>query len=96
MQGGEYHASPPVGLQALLVALLVVVSLFEGSGADEEEETGDVPTGLSCATNGAGEAEETAEDVMTGEEVSAAAAVVVIGAAGRCSCCFPASPAQEW
>ncbi len=82
MQGGEYHASPPVGLQAPVVSL-VVVSLPVDSGAGAEEETGAGSTGLACTTAGAGWVEETAEDVMTGEGASGAAAAVVKGTAGR-------------
>ena len=70
VQGGEYHASPPVGLQVPLVVL--VVSLPEDAGAAEEEERGGESTGV----------EETAADVMTGEGDTAAAAAVVVGTAG--------------
>lgn len=66
MQGGEYHASPPVGLQA------PVVSLPDETGAEDGEETGVVSTVLACTTA------RTAEDVMTGEGASGAAAAVVI------------------
>lgn len=93
MQGGEYHASPSVGLQAPLV-VPVVVSLPEDLGAEEEEEAGGESTGLACMTTGAGGVEETTGDVMTGEGASGAAAALVIGNEGR-SCSFPASPAQE-
>lgn len=65
--------------------MLVLVSLPEGSGAEEEEEEeiGGVSTGLACTTAGAGGVEETAGDVMTGEGASGAAAAVVVGVAGR-------------
>ena len=94
MQGGEYHASPLVGLQAPLVALVVVVSLPDDSGAEEEEAGGVSSTGLACTTAGAGEVEETAWDVMTGEEASRTAGADVTWAGGR-SFAFPASAAQE-
>ena len=98
MQGGEYHAAPPVGLQAPLVAsflvaslkvLLMVVSLLEDSGA-EEEEAGVASTRVACKIEVAGGAEETAMDVMTGDRVSGAAVTVVTRAAGL-SYCFLAS-----
>lgn len=92
VQGGEYHASPPVGLQAPVVSL--VVSLPEDSVAGEEEEAGGLSTGLAGTTTGAGGVEETAGDVMVGEGASGAAAAVVNGAAGP-SWFFPASPGQE-
>ena len=76
VQGGEYHASPSVGLQAPLVVLLVVSSLPEGSGAAGEEEAGDESIGVICATAGAGDVEETAGEVMTG------GGAVVVGATG--------------
>ena len=82
VQGGEYQASPPVGLQAPLLVLLVV-SLPEDSGVEEEEEIGGVSTGLACTTAGTGGVDETAGDVMTGEGASGAAAAVVVGVAGR-------------
>lgn len=87
MQGGEYHASPSVGLQAPLV-------LPEDLGAEEEDEAGGESTGLACMTTGAGGVEETTGDAMTGEGASGAAAALVIGNEGR-SCSCPASPAQE-
>lgn len=85
MQGGEYHASPSVGLQAPLV-------LPEDLGAEEDEEAGGESTGLACM--GAGGVEEMTGDVMTGEGASGATAALVIGNEGR-SCSCPASPAQE-
>lgn len=101
VQGGEYQASPPVGLQAPL-EVLVVVSLVEGSGAEEEEEeeeeeAGGVSIGLAWTIAGADGVEETAWGVMIGAGAWETAAVVVIGAAGcSFSYCFPSSPAQEW
>ena len=71
-----------------------MVSLPEDSGAEEEEETGGASTGLVCTTAGTGEVEETAADVMTGEGISGAAAVVEIGATVR-SCCIPAPTAHD-
>lgn len=81
MQGGEDHMGPPVGLQAPLVVLLVV-SLPEGPGT-EEEEVGGESTGLGCTT---------VEDVVT-EGASGAAAAVAVGTTGR-SRRSPVSPAQ--
>lgn len=84
VQGGEYQASPPVGLQAPL-EVLVVVSLVEGSGAEdeEEEEAGGVSIGLAWTIAGADGVEETAGAMMTGAGAWEAAAVVIRGAAGR-------------
>lgn len=73
VQGGEYHASPSVGLQSPLVVL--VVSLPEESGVEEGEEAGGELTELAITIAGAGGVEDTAGGVMT-------AAAVVIGAAG--------------
>ena len=74
VQGGEYHASPPVGLQAPVVSL-VVVSLPEETEAEDVEEAGVVSIVLAGTTAGM------AEDVMDGEEASGAAAAVVRGTA---------------
>ncbi len=63
VQGGEYHASPSVGLQAPLVVLVVVSSLPEDSGAEEDEEAGGESTGVACTTSGV---EETAGGESTG------------------------------
>lgn len=94
MQGGEYHASPSVGLQAPLV-VLVLVSLTDDSGAEEEEEVGGVlSTGLACTTAGAGGVEDTPWDVRTVEGASGTVGADVAEAGGR-SCNFPAWPAQE-
>lgn len=77
VQGGEYHASPSVGLQAPLVVLLVVSSLPEDSGTAEDEEAGGESTGEACTTAGVDWVVEAAEEVMIGE------AAVVTGAV-RC------------
>ena len=82
MQGGEYQASPPVGLQAPVVSLVVVLLLVEGSVPGEVEDAGGLSTGLGNTTTGAGGVEETAAGVMIGAGASGAAAAVVTGAAG--------------
>ena len=68
VHGGEYQASPPVGLQAPL-EVLVVGALVEGSGAEDEEEeevVGEgVSIGLASTIAGADGVEETAGGVMT-------------------------------
>ena len=91
MHGGEYHASPLVGLQ---VPLVVLVSLPDDSGAEEDEAGGVSTTELACTTAGAGGVEETAWDVMTGGEASRTAGADVTGTEGR-SWKLPSSPAQE-
>ena len=59
MQGGEDHTSPPVGLQAPLVLLPVVLS----SGTEEDDEAGAESTGVAKTAA----AEETAGVVTIGE-----------------------------
>lgn len=75
MQGGEYHASPSVGLQAPLAVPLLVPSLPEDWGTAEDEDAGGESTGVVCTTAGMDGVVETAEEVMI-----RAAAVVVTGA----------------
>ena len=58
MQGGEDHASPPVGLQA------PVVVLPELSGVEEDDEAGGESTGVATT---AAAAEETAGVVTIGD-----------------------------
>ena len=58
MQGGEDHASPPVGLQAPVVVLPVLPF----SGTEEDDEAGGESTGVATT---AAAAEETAGVVVT-------------------------------
>lgn len=90
VQGGEYHASPSVGLQAP-VAVLVVSLLPDDSGAEEEDEVGGASTGLACTTTEADGVEEMGWDVMTGDGTWASAPAVVVAAAWR----EPTPPVQE-
>ena len=76
VQGGDNHASPPVGLQAPVEVLLVVSPLPEDSGTEEDEEAGVELAVVASTPAGGGWVVETAGGVTTGE------GALVVGAAG--------------
>ena len=65
MQGGESHASPPVGLQAPVLVLPVLSPLPEDAGTEEDDEGGGESTGEACTT--AAWVEEAVGIVLTGD-----------------------------